>query len=128
MQYLQEKKIILHHCCKIVIIKPTIRAFVAAPLMLIFVFSATPKVFLHNLIANHHDGSYAANGKTPRIAVASFHCDCENLVVQVPYLDNPVLNQDPATKIFQRFQIKKEKPAYPIHYFIFGFRGPPTMS
>jgi hypothetical protein len=111
-----------------VISKHNIKPFLAVPLLVIFAFSATPKLFLHNLIANHKDGSSSGGSKMQQFSVASFHCDCENLVVQVPYLDNPVHSQGPFSKIFQRFQIKKEKPAYPIHYFIFGFRGPPTMS
>ena len=118
----------MHHRCNTVISKHNIKPFLATLLLLIFAFSATPKLFLHNLIANHKDGSSPRGSDMPQYAVTSFHCDCENLVVQLPYMGNPVQQQEPVTKIFQCFQINKEHPIYPTHYFIFGFRGPPAIS
>jgi len=101
---------------------------VAATLLLIFAFSATPKIFLHNLLANHTDGSSIAGGKMQEFAVASFHCDCENLVVELPYIDNPVHLLLAIGNSYRLFRIKTGNSLSLSPYFIFGFRGPPANS
>jgi hypothetical protein len=108
--------------------KSTIRTFGAILLLLIFIFSATPKILLHNLVAHHKDTPSHGNGKTKEFAKAGYHCDCENLVVVLPYIGT----SDPIQKLilepFQSFQAGQEHQFYSFQYFIFGFRGPPVNS
>ena len=58
-------------------------AFVA---LLLFLFSATPKKFLHDLVADHQDFYAALPGDDPGISNSGFDCHIHDLVVSTPFL------------------------------------------
>ena len=97
-------------------------------MILIFAFSVTPKIVLHNLIASHHDSSsYKFNGGTVQVSKTGFQCDCESPVVASPFTEAAIHVEFLTAKVFPFF---KEE----ITYFFHGehrpytsFRGPPSV-
>lgn len=65
-------------------------------MLVFFAFSITPKKLLHDLVANHKDTkslSAKPDSGLPHISKAGFHCQCEQLVVETPFLHgNAVLS------------------------------------
>jgi hypothetical protein len=58
-------------------------------MLLIFVFSITPKQYLHDLVVRHKDDYSIIEGKGLQVAKIGFQCDCNQQVVQLPYLSEP---------------------------------------
>jgi hypothetical protein len=108
--------------------KPTIRALGSIFLLMTFSFSITPKIVLHNLVAHHKDIHSGNHSKTDQLAQAGYHCDCESLVVVLPYLDLPVYIPQGVADCFLTSQVRTEDQIYSIGHFIFGFRGPPSTA
>jgi len=95
-------------------------------MLLVFSLSITPKIFLHQLVANHKDRSYTAHSHTDQFTKAGFRCNCENQVVEVPYLN---YSTGVDLVVYSSFQIDRTTPIYQFPsfpYFIFGLRGPPS--
>jgi len=67
-------------------INNSIRRLFAGFFLLLFAFCATPKRFLHDLLANHQDGQYSANHSPKHISASGFHCHVDDLVVVEPFL------------------------------------------
>jgi hypothetical protein len=63
-----------------------IRQFSAAFFLLLFAFCATPKRFLHDLLANHQDSQFSATHAPKHISASGFHCHVDDLVVVEPFL------------------------------------------
>lgn len=61
-------------------------------MMLVLLFSITPKKFLHDLIADHTDTvSLAVNDGHDHIDHHGFNCDCDNLVATSPFVSHALL-------------------------------------
>ena len=109
--------------------KGFIRNVLAGLMVLLFAFSITPKIMLHDLIANHKDRPYAVNdSNTKEIDASGFHCHYDNLVVESPFLDDcfPVgITQLPAPE--QLFSLAPNRFHFATHFY-FGLRGPPFTS
>jgi hypothetical protein len=69
--------------------KDNIKQIGAAFLMLLFLLAATPKKFLHDAIAEHHQHTKVevqhCNHHHINIAAAGFNCQLDNLVVEMPF-------------------------------------------
>jgi len=80
----------LQHCFKNLHRHLFIKRITAGLLLLLFVFSITPKQFLHDLIVQHKDDySSISKGSLPALNKVGFQCDCNNQVVQMPYIVHP---------------------------------------
>lgn len=56
-------------------------------MLVIFVFSITPKRFLHNVFAKHTDSkSKTATGRPYQLTTSGYDCDCDNLVAESVFL------------------------------------------
>jgi hypothetical protein len=58
-------------------------------MLVFFAFSITPKKLLHDLVAHHKDTralSVKQDSGLPHISKAGFHCQCEQLVAETPFL------------------------------------------
>jgi hypothetical protein len=108
--------------------KPTIRTLGSILLLLTFTFSATPKIWLHSLVAHHKDIHSNIGGQSDQLTKAGYHCDCESLVVVLPYLDCPAYTPRELAASFPPFQDREGDQIYPAGHFIFGFRGPPAHA
>lgn len=104
--------------------KPTIRTVLSGMMLLIFAFSITPKVVLHNLVVHHKD-SPISSGKYAQVSKTGFHCDCESQVVVLPYLNQISCFQLNVSQSFQIYQSRNNPQFYCSTHFIFGLRGPP---
>jgi hypothetical protein len=99
----------------------------AGLMVLLIAFSITPKIMLHDLIADHKDGSYHANDtKTKLFDPSGFHCHCDNLVVESPFMDDGVsLGFIPLT-FHQRMISLSANHFHCSVQFNFALRGPPS--
>jgi hypothetical protein len=53
--------------------------------LLLFIFSITPKKYLHDLIADHVDLSFSRSSDVPAIKKAEFNCQFDHLVTESPF-------------------------------------------
>jgi hypothetical protein len=65
-----------------------IRKSLAFVLLLLFSMSMAPKVFFHDVLANHEDRLVCRDidKSTPHIHQPAFHCSFDDLVVSSPYV------------------------------------------
>jgi hypothetical protein len=58
-------------------------------LLTVFGFSTLPKKTVHDLFARHKDSNTLVNdSRNMQFSWAGFHCNCENLVVESPFIHN----------------------------------------
>jgi hypothetical protein len=96
--------------------------------LLVFFFSATPKKFLHDLVADHQDFYAALPGDNPGISNSGFNCHIHDLVVSTPFL---VVNSFSETGTGAAYALYTEKGfvRYTLPTCITkDSRGPPALS
>jgi len=106
----------------------TIQSFIAFSLLVFFTISITPKIYFHDVIANHKDSFASCNHPQKTKACLhqkAFHCQVNDLVVATPYLVFEV----PASSLVQRIFIDFNS-AYFSSFIQYCFihkesRGPP---
>lgn len=103
----------------------TTRRVLSGMLLLLFFFSATPKIFLHDLVARHKD-TPVVEGKIPLISKGGFHCDVDSLVVALPYIYQVEAISFPASRTFQVYTSGDIKQAFSSLKYVSGLRGPPS--
>lgn len=79
-----------------------IQKLLAAAMLLLFAVSAAPKVFFHELLANHQDVQYCEH---PVKASACLHatginCHFDSIVVNAPFLLQVVYAPQPPVMVF----------------------------
>lgn len=107
---------------------PAIKKAIGVLMLGIFIFSATPKQWLHDIVTNHKDARAASFDGKQSLSVAGYHCDCENLVVQVPFI-----NYDLAVELnTPEFSIQHHSATisnFISTYHLFSsLRGPPSRA
>jgi hypothetical protein len=96
-------------------------------MLTLFALSITPKIAIHALVAHHTDTHLALNhDKTDQINSASFHCNVDNLVVELPYLSYSISIPLVIPELFRTYQIRTDHQFYSSNPFIFRLRGPPV--
>ena len=106
-----------------------IRSLLAAFLLLIFAFSITPKITLHDFIANHKDTPFKSNfEKDAQLHKAGFNCSCDNLVVESPFTDDLSPVQIVITSAFPLRLTAHTNNFNTGHHFYFELRGPPAVD
>jgi hypothetical protein len=107
----------------------TIRSIITGFLLLVFALGITPKLTLHNLIATHKDGSSAVkkNGQTA-VGKYAFNCQCENQVIESPFMANLDCFVLSNTQFFTSFENDFTENYLAQHLFGFTLRGPPTVA
>jgi len=96
-------------------------------MLVLFSFSITPKFLLHSILANHKDSPISKTTQA-ELSPSGFHCDVENLVVELPFLENFIFAIEPVNKgLFQTFQARTEHQFLSFSHFIAGLRGPPSF-
>lgn len=67
--------------------KSIIRQCIAAFLLLIFAFGATPKKFLHDAVTQHkHEVVAKCSHHHVSISAVTYNCQIDNLVVEIPFV------------------------------------------
>ncbi|HVY73381.1 MAG TPA: hypothetical protein VG890_01045 [Puia sp.] len=107
----------------------TIRKISAFSLLLLFSFSVTPKLLLHQLIANHRDTAYSVSkDQKATVDKAGFNCHAEDLVVNIPFIPGaetvypvtlPSTLVSFSSKVFDALTAQE---------FFFELRGPPARA
>ena len=105
-----------------------IRKVIAAVMLVIFSFSVTPTILLHNWFADHIDSVKKVNGTDQeQLSAKKFFCQCDNIVAESPFTETgniliPVPGQTFALKQGHRFIQVISTPR-----FYFSLRGPPVV-
>ena len=105
----------------------TIRSFVTGLLLCLFTFSATPKQWLHDIFADHKDFYSNAVGDHIQFIKSGFHCECDNLVVNTPFIHVEGPKELTISKIFPAYEVTDITNWNAGHYFLFHLRGPPAV-
>lgn len=89
----------------------------------------TPRLILHNLVANHKDTPYSiSKDKKATLSNGGINCHCEDLVVTVPFIPQ----QEPLYPVqLTSSTIRNAESVSSFHClsdFFFELRGPPSLS
>jgi hypothetical protein len=96
-------------------------------MLIIFGFSITPKIILHNIVANHKDTPFqSGDNASAQLYAAGFNCNCDNLVVESPFTSdfNPL--EIKAIIFFKPHFAEIITSFYSQHHFYSELRGPPA--
>ena len=98
-------------------------------MLMLFAFSVTPKLILHDLVANHKDTPLkCSTDNHSQFNVAGFNCGCDNLVVESPFVDTHVAAEIIAPQIFSQHINTEVKSFISVNQFYFELRGPPSLT
>lgn len=104
-----------------------IRKTIASFLLLVFAFSITPTIVLHNWFANHTDTYIQQkDSQTPQISSATFHCHCNSMVAVSAFTEPGQFEIASAKKVFtilSSIEIVQQTSSLIIFH---SLRGPPT--
>jgi hypothetical protein len=117
----------LQHCSKNVHNHILIKKLLGGVMLVVFGFSVTPKILLHNLVADHRDTPRTQNyTNEQQLSKTGFNCNCDNLVVESPFVNNYVPIELQLTRQFFETQIVYIDRFYSVDFFYFKLRGPPA--
>jgi hypothetical protein len=109
-----------------------IHRLLAGWLLLLFAFSITPKKFLHNLVANHQDATAMnfprENTGASQLSKAGYHCPCEQLVVQTPFVYQSATINYAIVPVFVVYQDQQFVSTYSTAPDVSFLRGPPALN
>jgi len=104
-----------------------IRSVLATLMLAVFAFSVTPKILLHNLVADHKDTPIKSNhSNQEQISKAGFNCNCDNLVVESPFVNDFTPVDLSIEKQFAKQKIFFKNNFFSLQHFYFELRGPPV--
>ncbi|HVM87856.1 MAG TPA: hypothetical protein VMT76_06680 [Puia sp.] len=97
-------------------------------MLIVFAFSVTPKILLHNLVADHRDTPLAHNySHDQQVSKTGFNCNCDNLVVESPFVNNIDRIDVKITRNFSEQYIAYTNYFISLHQVYFTLRGPPLI-
>jgi hypothetical protein len=97
--------------------------------LLLFLFSVTPKRYLHNFFAKHNDETLtvSADGQE-QLCKSGFQCDCNTLVATSPFVsEEPVAAFVPPTYFSKPGTFLVLSPYFSAISYI-ELRGPPAIG
>jgi hypothetical protein len=108
--------------------KNLIQRLLAGIMLVLFAFSITPKMTLHDLFAHHKDTLFSASSKDHAvISLSGFRCNCENLVVESPFVAEITIFKIGLQHGLSSLPVTQVKEFYPATHFFPDFRGPPAF-
>ncbi|HAO45782.1 MAG TPA: hypothetical protein PLZ45_04955 [Ferruginibacter sp.] len=106
----------------------TIRRITAAALLLVFSFSITPTILLHNWLADHTDTvKKTGSPEQDHISTKKFYCHCDNIVAESPFTEVDEVIVPIPEKIFSIEQGSKTVQPVSSQHLYFALRGPPVV-
>lgn len=97
--------------------------------MMLFAFGITPKLTLHNLVATHKDvkakNVHVAHSDT-QIAKSGFNCQCDNLVIESPFVNTYTAIQVSPVIVFATYQKVFVETVFSTVMYRSPLRGPPA--
>ena len=97
-------------------------------MLIVFAFSITPTIVLHNWLANHTDTSKkSGDTKADQISKKTFNCHCDNLVAESPFTETETFKSLSPLSIFAVTTIVDivQLPSSPTIFY--SLRGPPVV-
>jgi hypothetical protein len=95
-------------------------------MLVLFAFSITPKKILHDLVADHKDTPVkTSDSKTPQFDVSGFRCNCDNLVVESPFLNEGPALEIILTSFYFTPPVETDNNLSVVHLYYATLRGPP---
>ncbi len=105
-----------------------IRRFGALIMLFVFAFCITPKILLHNLLADHRDAPFSHNhADGSQISKSVFNCNSDNLVVESPFINDYLPVELSAVPKFPDEHIVYLKNFCSGTCLYFELRGPPGL-
>jgi hypothetical protein len=107
----------------------TIRRILAGIFLVLFAFGITPKLTLHNLVATHTDGrtkSLLPDPFSTQLNNASFNCQCDNLIIESPFVSETSLPFNIVSTCFTVYQKIFAEAVYSSQQYCSSLRGPPA--
>ncbi len=110
------------------ITSPAIKKIVAVCMLIVFAFSITPTIALHNWLANHTDTCKKITDKnTEQLSKKTFNCHCDNIVAESPFTETEIFKNLSPIQIFvlaTNINIV-QLPSSPTIFY--SLRGPPVV-
>jgi|HubBroStandDraft_5_1064220.scaffolds.fasta_scaffold425740_1 hypothetical protein len=98
-------------------------------MLMLFALSATPKLLLHDLVANHKDTPLKCSAdNTQQYNIAGFNCGCDNLVVESPFVANNFVQEIILPISFSSFNDKEDNDFISVDQIYASLRGPPLNA
>jgi hypothetical protein len=97
-------------------------------MLIVFAFSITPTIVLHNWLANHTDTYKKSTGsKEQQVGKETFNCHCDNLVAESPFAEPEKLKNLSPLQVFTIITTADivQLPSSPTIFY--SLRGPPVV-
>jgi hypothetical protein len=110
---------------------PIIRKFIAGLFLVIFALGVTPKITLHNLVADHQDGrikSTLSDPFSPQLNKSSFNCQVDNLISESPFVAAETFEIEKTSIHFPALSAPLAEQVSAALHFSYGRRGPPVVE
>lgn len=97
-------------------------------MLVVFAFSITPVIVLHNWLANHTDTyKKSTDTKAQQVGKQTFNCHCDNIVAESPFTETGTFKSFPPIQIFSIVTTVDIAilPSSPTIFY--ALRGPPVV-
>jgi hypothetical protein len=97
-------------------------------MLIVFAFSITPTIALHNWLANHRDTcKKTGDTKADQLSNKTFNCHCDNLVAESPFTETKTFKNISPLLIFAITTTVDiaQLPSSPTIFY--SLRGPPVV-
>jgi len=102
------------------------RAAIASWLLMVFILGVTPKILLHDMVADHQDSPVQSNfSNNDQVSADGYTCTWDNQVVESPFVINYIPFDFSTEKIINTPPFFYTKKFRSIHFSLSGLRGPP---
>lgn len=109
--------------------QPIIRTLLSGLFLLLFAFSVTPRIFLHDWVARHQDRAGWTKGDGhDHLQRVSFHCQTEDQVVESPFLAAEASPQITPPIVFRPEWVERTVRLHTTRIIYSSLRGPPAFS
>lgn len=98
-------------------------------MLIVFAFSITPTIVLHNWLANHTDTvkKTDCNNGEQQLGKITFNCHCDHIVAESPFTDISNKIQFANDRLFLPEPVEKTIPAKYSLLSCLLLRGPPVV-
>ncbi len=104
-----------------------IQKLISSFFICLLALSITPRIILHNLVANHRDGGFSTpNSKQTEVSKAGFNCHFDDLVAESPFIATEEIQVAPPLLSFKLLIQFSKISFFSRHHFYAELRGPPS--
>ena len=97
-------------------------------MLIVFAFSITPTIVLHNWLANHTDTyKKSTDTKAQQVGNKTFNCHCDNIVAESPFTQPEASKGLPPIHIFSIAATVDIVQISSSPHVFYSLRGPPVV-